>query len=114
MLVVNEVDDGTPAITVVDIITKARCINNRKLDLEGLFLELSLDNFDLSRRRKVAGAQLKAIAYEGTKILAYLCELIKLFYMTAVVVFVGGELGCEEGVDERRLAQSGLACAEVS
>ncbi|KAI3614920.1 cell division control protein 12 [Moniliophthora roreri] len=31
MLVVNEIDDGTPGIFVVHIITKPRCVNDMSL-----------------------------------------------------------------------------------
>lgn len=47
MLVVNEVDDWAPRVTVVDIITKAGGVDDSELDFERLFLELGLDDFDL-------------------------------------------------------------------
>lgn len=47
MLVVDEVDDWTPRVTVVDIITKAGGVDDGELDLERLLLELGLDDFDL-------------------------------------------------------------------
>jgi len=47
MLVVDEVDDWAPRVAVVDIITKSGSVNDGELDLEGLLLELGLDDFDL-------------------------------------------------------------------
>lgn len=49
MLVINEVDDRSPRVTVIDVVSKARRINNGEFDLEGLFLQLRLDNLDLKR-----------------------------------------------------------------
>lgn len=43
----------------------------------------------------------------------HLCELVELLDVSAAVVFSGGELRREEGVDESRLAQSGLACKDT-
>ena len=74
MLVVNEFDDREPRVTVVDVVTESRGVNDRELDLELTFLELSLDNFDL-------------------------CELVQLLVMTFVVVFCGRQFGREKGVD---------------
>ena len=47
MLVVNKVDDGSPRVPIVDIIAKARRVDNSKLHLEGLLLQLRLDDLDL-------------------------------------------------------------------
>lgn len=44
MLVVKEVNDGCPAVSIVDIVAKARCVDDSQLDLELLLLELGLDN----------------------------------------------------------------------
>jgi len=49
MLVVNEFDNGEPRVTVVDVVTKSRGVNDCELDLELTFLKLSLDNFDFSK-----------------------------------------------------------------
>ena len=49
VLVVNEVDYGRPRVPVVDIVTKAGGIDDCKLDLELLLLELSLNDLDLSK-----------------------------------------------------------------
>ena len=62
MLVIYEFDNGEPRVTVVDIVTKARGIDNGKLDLELALLKLGLDDFNLS-------------------------ELVELLVMTLAVVF---------------------------
>ena len=49
MLVVNEVDNRRPRVPIIDIVTKARGVNDSKLDLELLLLELGLDDLDLSQ-----------------------------------------------------------------
>ena len=49
MLVVNEVDNRRPRVPIVDVVTKARGVNDSKLDLELLLLEFGLDNLDLSQ-----------------------------------------------------------------
>ena len=49
MLVVNEVDNRRPRVPIVDVVTKARGVNDSKLDLELLLLKLGLDNLDLSQ-----------------------------------------------------------------
>ena len=46
VLVVNKVDDGRPRVTIIDIVSKARSIDDSEFDLELLLFELSLDNFD--------------------------------------------------------------------
>jgi len=62
MLVVYEFNNGEPGVTVVDIVPKARCIDNGKLDFELALLKLGLDDFNLS-------------------------ELVQLLVMTLAVVF---------------------------
>jgi len=62
MLVVYEFDNGEPGVTVVDIVAKARSVDNGKLDFELALLKLGLDDFNLS-------------------------ELVELFVMTLAVVF---------------------------
>lgn len=89
MLVVNELHDREPRVSVVDIVAKSRRINDREFDLELLFLELSLDYFDL-------------------------CELVELLVVTLGVVLGRRQLGGEEGVNESRLPEPGLACASAS
>ena len=84
VLVVNEVDNGVPAVPVVHIVAKARRVDDGELDLEGLLLELGLDDLDLS-------------------------ELVEQLGVPLVVRLGRGELGREERVDERGLSQAGLA-----
>ena len=84
MLVVDELDDGHPRVTVVDIVTKARGVNDGELDLELLFLELGLDNLDFS-------------------------QLVKLLVVPPVIIFRRGELSRKEGINESGLSQPGLA-----
>ena len=87
VLVVNEVDDGSPRVTVVDVVAEARGVDDGELRLELLLLELGLDDLNLG-------------------------ELVKLLLVALVVVLVRRELGGEEGVDERRLSKTGFACRE--
>ena len=68
VLVVNEVDDGSPRVTVVDVVAEARGINDGELRLELLLLELGLDDLDLG-------------------------ELVELLVVAATVVLCGGKLG---------------------
>lgn len=84
MLVVNEVDDGSPRVAVVDVVTKARGVDNGELDLELLLFEFGLDDLDLG-------------------------ELVELLVVTARVVLRGGKLGGEKSVDERGFPKTGLA-----
>lgn len=85
MLVVNEVDDGSPRVPVVDVVTKSRGINNSELGLELLLLKLGLDDLDLG-------------------------QLVELLVVTTVVVLRGRNLGREECVDQGRLSETRLAC----
>lgn len=64
VLVIDEVDNGGPRVAVVDIITKAGCVNDGQLGFELLLLQLGLDDFDLG-------------------------QLVKLLEVTAVVVLRG-------------------------
>jgi len=48
MLVVNEVDNGDPRITVVDVVAESRCVNYSELDLELLLFKLGLNDIDFS------------------------------------------------------------------
>lgn len=52
VLIVNEVNDGSPGVTVVDIVSKTGSINDGKLDFERFFFQLGLDDFDLKRGSK--------------------------------------------------------------
>lgn len=74
VLVVDEFYNREPRVTVVDVVTESRGVDDCELDLKLTFLELSLDNFDF-------------------------CQLVQLFVMAFVVVFSGGQLRREEGVD---------------
>jgi hypothetical protein len=67
MLVVNEVDDGQPRITVVDVVTESRCVNHGELNLKLLLLKLGLDDIDFS-------------------------ELVELLVVTPGVAFSGRQL----------------------
>lgn len=49
VLVVNKFHDGCPRIAVVDVVSKARGIDDGELDLELLLLELGLDDFNLGQ-----------------------------------------------------------------
>jgi hypothetical protein len=68
MLVVNEVDNWRPRVAVVDIVTKAGGVDDGKLDLELLLLELGLDDLDLGK-------------------------FVELLVVASVVVFGRGQLG---------------------
>lgn len=51
VLVIDKVNDWGPRVPVVNIIAKARRVDNRELNLEGLLLKLCLDDLDLKRMR---------------------------------------------------------------
>lgn len=68
MLIVNKVDDGAPRIPVIYVVTKARCVDDGKLDAELFLLEFSLDNFNLGK-------------------------LVQLLVVTTAIVFGWGQLG---------------------
>ena len=53
MLIVNEVDNGQPRITVVDVVTEPRSVNHGQLDFELLFFKLCLDDIDFSELVKL-------------------------------------------------------------
>lgn len=89
MLVINKLHDRQPRVSVVDVVAKSRRVNDCELDLELLFLKLSLDYFDL-------------------------CELVELLIMAFGVILGRRQLGREEGVNESCLPQPGLACASTS
>ena len=87
MLVVNEFDDRQPGVTIVDIVTKTRGVNDSELDLELTFLKLGLDYFNLG-------------------------ELVELFVVTFIVVFRGRQFSGKEGVDQGCFTQTRLACPD--
>ena len=89
VLVVNEVDDGRPGVTIVDVVTKTGCVDDGELDLELLLLKLSLDDFNLR-------------------------QLVQLFVVAPTVVLRGRELGRKEGVDEGGLSETGFALKKLS
>lgn len=84
MLVVNEVDDGSPRVPIVDVVAEAGRVDNGELHFELLLLELGLDDLDLG-------------------------ELIELLVVTARVVLRGRKLGREKSVDERGFSKTRLA-----
>jgi len=84
MLVVDEVNNGRPGVAVVNIVAKSGCVDDSELDLELLLLKLSLNDF-------------------------HLCELVKLFVVTPVVVFGGREFGGKEGIDKRGFSKARFA-----
>lgn len=47
MLVVDELNDRSPRLAVVDVVSESWCIDDGELDFELLLLELGLDNLDL-------------------------------------------------------------------
>jgi hypothetical protein len=67
MLIVNEVDDGGPRITVVNVVTESRCVNHCELDFELLLFKLRLDDLNFG-------------------------ELVQLLVVTPVVAFGGRQL----------------------
>ena len=85
MLIVNEVDYGSPRVTVVDIVSESGSIDNGQFDLELFLLELGFH-------------------YINLRVL-----FLKLLDMPGGVFTGGCELGGEEGIDEGRLAEAGLA-----
>lgn len=78
VLVINEINDGHPRVFVVDIIAKSGGVDNSELDLEVLLFQFSLDNVNL-------------------------CGFVELLSVSVSVVLGCCQLGCEEGVNERRL-----------
>ena len=84
VLVVQELDNGHPGISVVDVVAEAGGVDDRQLRLELLLLELGFDDLDFS-------------------------QLVKLLLVTPGVILGRGELGGEEGVDQRGLAEARLA-----
>jgi hypothetical protein len=85
MLVINKLDDGRPGVAVVDVVTESGSINDRQLDLELLFLELGLDDFNL-------------------------CQFVELLVVTPVIVFRRRKFGGKKRVDESGFSETRLAC----
>ena len=84
VLVVDKINDGSPRVAVVDVVTEAGGVDDGELRLELLLLKLSLDDLDLG-------------------------ELVELLLVAPGVVLGRRELGREEGVDEGRLPETRLA-----
>ena len=84
VLVINEIDDGRPAVPVVDVVPEAGRVDDGELHFELLLLELGFDDLDVGK-------------------------LVELLVVPAGVVLRRGELGREERVDQRRLSEAGLA-----
>ena len=85
VLVVDEINNWGPRITVVDIIPKAGSVDDGELDFELLLFELCLDYLDLS-------------------------QLVELLVMTPRVVLGRRQLGSEKSVDKSGLAQTRFTC----
>src|SRR5262245_26638389 len=66
MLIIDEVDNRTPRVPIVDVVTKPRGVDDSEFDFKLLLLELSFDYFDL-------------------------CKLVELLVMPTIVVLVGRE-----------------------
>ena len=84
VLVVNEVDNGSPRVAVVDVVAEAGAVDDRQLRLELLLLELSLDDLHLG-------------------------QLVHLLVVSSLVVGIVLDGGGEERVDECRLSETRLA-----
>lgn len=84
MLVVNEINDGRPRITIVYIVAKTRRVDDSELDLELLFLELSFDDFNFG-------------------------ELVELLVVPPGVVFGWRQLSRKKCVDQGSLPKTRLA-----
>ena len=85
MLVIQELNDRLPAVPVVHVVTKTWCIDDGQSDLEELLLQLCFGDFDFD-------------------------SLVDLLGVAAAMIGVVLDGGGEEGVDEGRLAEAGLAC----
>jgi hypothetical protein len=81
VLVIDEIDDWGPRVTVVDIVAESWGVNDAELDFELLLLELGLDYLDLGK-------------------------LVELLVVTPGVVFGRRQLGSEERVHESGLAKT--------
>lgn len=63
VLVVDKVHNRGPAVAVVDIVAKARSVNDGQLDVEATLLQVSLENVDLGGLVELLG---KATARSAT------------------------------------------------
>lgn len=79
MLVVNEVDNRSPRVAVVDVVTKTGAVDHGKLSVELLLIQFRLDDIHLS-------------------------QLVELLMVAASVVLRRRKLRREERVDQRSLA----------
>jgi len=84
VLVVEEFDDGLPGVAIVDIVAEAGGVDDSQADLEELFFEFSLCDFNLDR-------------------------FVHLLVVSSLVVGIVLDGGGEERVDEGRLAEASLA-----
>jgi hypothetical protein len=84
VLVVQELDNGLPAVTVVHVVSETRCVNNGQADLEELLLQFGLGDLNLD-------------------------GLVDLLGETSAVVGVVLDGGAKKGVDEGCLAETRLA-----
>jgi hypothetical protein len=85
MLIVQELNDWLPAVPVVHVVTESWGIDDGQSDLEELLFQLSLGDLDFD------------------------C-LVDLLGVAAAMIGVVLDGGGEEGVNEGRLAEAGLAC----
>lgn len=85
VLIVDEIDDWGPRVTVVDIVPKSGGVNDGELDFELLLLKLGLDDLDLGK-------------------------LVELLVVTPRVVLGRRQLGGKERVDEGGLAETRFTC----
>lgn len=79
MLIIDEIDDRGPRVTVVDIVPESWGVNDGELDFELFLLKLCLDDLDLG-------------------------QLVELLVVTPGVVLGRRQLGGEERVDESGFA----------
>lgn len=84
VLVVKEFNDWLPAVTVVDVVAKAGCVNDCQANLEELLLKLGLGDLDLN-------------------------SFVNLLGVASAVVGVVLDRRAEECVDEGGLSQARLA-----
>jgi hypothetical protein len=85
VLIIDKVDNGSPRVFIVDIVAKARCINNIKFHSELLLLKFSFDDIDFS-------------------ILVF-----DLFAVAIRIVAPLSEFSCEQSIDECSFSQTRLS-----
>ena len=85
VLIIDEIDDWGPRVTVVDVVSESGGVNDGELDFELLLLKLRLDDLDLG-------------------------ELVELLVVTPRVVLGRRQLGGKERVDESGLAETRFTC----